>query len=61
MLISKLMRKPRKSCYLKSYKQKKSKNLEFALFSITNLLKFLVNNFFLGHLFPIISTDLKSA
>jgi hypothetical protein len=50
MLISKLMRKP----------QKKAQNLEFALFSITNLLKFSANNFFQSHLFPIISTDLNT-
>jgi hypothetical protein len=54
MLISKPLRK------FKSCRQKKFRNSELALFSITNLLKFSVNNFFPVHLFPIISTDLKS-
>jgi hypothetical protein len=45
----------------KKLQVKKCRNLEFALFSITNLLKFSANNFFKLHLFPIISTDLKSA
>ncbi len=36
-------------------------NFDFCNFSITNLLEFSANNLFQVHLFPIISTDLKSA
>jgi hypothetical protein len=44
MLISKLLRKTWKSCYIRSYRQNMY-HLEFALLSITNLLKLLVNRF----------------
>jgi hypothetical protein len=39
---------------------KKYRNLKFALFSITNLLKFSPNNFHV-HLFLIIEMDVKCA
>jgi hypothetical protein len=45
----------------KSYKSNKYARLEFVLFYTTNLQKFLANNFFWVHFFPIISTDLESA
>ncbi len=58
----KTVEKARKSCSIKTKLQaKKCQNLEFVLFSITNLLKFSTNNFLHVHLFPIISTDLESA
>ena len=40
---------------------KKVSKIWVCSFSINNLLKFSANNFFQGHLFPIISTYLKSA
>jgi hypothetical protein len=58
MLISRPLRKTQKVAN-KKITSKKCRNLEFALFSITNLLKFSANNFFNVHLFPIISTDLN--
>jgi hypothetical protein len=39
---------------IKSYRQKKWKHLEFALFFFTKMLKFSANNFFQEHLLPII-------
>ncbi len=56
-----LLRKMQKICEQKSYRQKKCANLEFVRFYTSNLYKFLANNFFYVHFFPIISTDLKSA
>ncbi len=55
-LISKLLRKMRKS-----YRQKKYAKLEFVLFYTTNLQQFWAGNFFWVQFFPIISTDFKSA
>ncbi len=43
---------------IKKLQAQNCRNLKIVPFSITNLLKFSVNNFFHVHLFPIISTDL---
>jgi hypothetical protein len=45
----------------KKLMSKKWRNFKFALFSITNLLKFSANNFFQVHLFLITLTDVKCA
>jgi hypothetical protein len=45
----------------KRYRQKSGAKLEFVFFYTINLQKFLTNNFFNVHFFPIISTNLKSA
>ncbi len=57
-----------KNSQQKSYKQKKGTKWESFLFYTgtgttalsTNIQKFLANNFFCVHFFPIVSTDLKS-
>ncbi len=57
-LISKLLRKMWN--LLTKSKSQNSVKFEFLLFYISNLQKYLANNFFCVYFFPIISTDLKS-
>jgi hypothetical protein len=57
----KTVEKDSKKLLIKKLEAKKCRNLVFALFSLTNVLQFSTNNFFQVNLFPVISTDLKSA